>query len=102
MPNDTTFCAIYHWRLDESKLDQFREGWRVVTELYLDQANSRGSRLHRCEDGTWLAYAQWPSRDAWEAAGAGGYESPGFKQMAEAVLERFETRLLHVDTDLLA
>jgi hypothetical protein len=25
-----------------------------------------GSRLHVAEDGTWVAYAQWPSREAWE------------------------------------
>ena len=28
-----------------------------------------GSRLHRSEDGSWIAYAQWPHKDAWEAAG---------------------------------
>jgi hypothetical protein len=25
-----------------------------------------GSRLHIAEDGTWVAYAQWPSKTIWE------------------------------------
>ena len=39
---------------------QFIDGWKRVTRAIYDTCGSYGSRLHRCEDGTWLAYARWP------------------------------------------
>lgn len=44
----------------------FREAWsRLTREIYTSQS-SLGSRLHRREDGIFVAYAQWPNRDVWE------------------------------------
>ncbi len=43
---------------------------------------SGGSRLHRAADGTWIAYAVWPSAEARKAA----FE-PGVLQLHPAVGE---------------
>ena len=96
------FCVLYRWRLRDDLVEQFRRGWLEVTELYLEQAGSLGSRLHHCEDGTWAAYAQWPDRAAWEAAGQAGFTADGHDLMREAVAERFEPILMQMDTDRLA
>jgi heme-degrading monooxygenase HmoA len=61
------FTAIYRWRVKEGCEESFREGWRRATEAIYQTHHSLGSRLHQCEDGTWLGYAQWPDREQWEA-----------------------------------
>jgi hypothetical protein len=60
------FTVIYCWRVKEDCQEKFREGWRRATEAIYQNYNSLGSRLHKCEDGRWMAYAQWPSKEAWQ------------------------------------
>lgn len=97
----TGFCVLYRWRLHPGHEEAFARGWLEVTELYLREAGSHGSRLHKCDDGTWAAYAQWPDRAAWEAAGRAGFEVDGFAQMREAVAERFEEIVMTPEVDRL-
>ena len=81
------FVAIYCWRIKPGMEDQFREGWRRVTEAFYHHHGSLGSRLHRNFDGTWFAYAQWPDRKHWERAreaGAGGV-TDALQMMRESV-----------------
>ena len=60
------FCVLYQWKVKPGKEEQFRQSWREVTEAIYRQHGSLGSRLHENDDGTWVAYAQWPTRELWE------------------------------------
>jgi len=60
------FCVIYQWKVKPAQENEFRDTWRIITEAIFQQHGSLGSRLHRSDDGTWLAYAQWPDREHWE------------------------------------
>lgn len=60
------FCVIYQWRVKKDKADRFRELWRKGTEAVYREQGSFGSRLHQSDDGSWIAYAQWPDRERWE------------------------------------
>lgn len=94
------FTAIYRWRLHLGKEAQFIEGWERVTRAIHEHCGSYGSRLHRCADGTWLAYARWPDaavRDACEHD-----EQEGQRLMREAVAEDFEDVLGEIVLDLLS
>ena len=59
------FCVIYRWKVKPGMEDQFRSTWREITEAIFKQMGSMGSRLHEAQDGSWIAYAQWPSREHW-------------------------------------
>lgn len=62
------FVALYEFVVRDGQDQQFRDNWTLLTEgLYL-HAGSLGSRLHRCADGRYMAYAQWPDRDCWATA----------------------------------
>jgi heme-degrading monooxygenase HmoA len=61
------FCVIYQWKVKPGKEEEFRESWRAVTDAIYHQHGSLGSRLHKNDDGTWVAYAQWPTRELWES-----------------------------------
>jgi heme-degrading monooxygenase HmoA len=93
------FTAIYRWRLKPGREDHFIEGWtRVTTAIYAD-CGSYGSRLHKCADGTWLAYAQWP--DAATREGCHHSEQEGRRLMSEAVAEDLDPFLAEVVLDML-
>jgi hypothetical protein len=62
------FVALYRWKVKAGRENAFREAWIRVTRANCALYGSLGSRLHRSEDGTWIAYAQWPSREDWEYA----------------------------------
>ncbi len=93
------FTAIYRWRLRPGMEAQFIEGWERVTRAIHERCGSYGSRLHRCSDGTWLAYARWPDaavRDACEHD-----EHEGRRLMREAVAEDFDDVIGEIILDLL-
>ena len=58
--------AIYfHWKVASGRERDFEHAWRELTELIRDERGGLGSRLHRCADGHYFAYAQWPSERVW-------------------------------------
>ena len=94
-PSTVGFAVVYRWRLRDGMEDRFQRGWEAITERLLAERGALGSRLHRAGDGTWLAYAQWPSRQAWERSREQGTADPGAAAlMAESVLESFPPILL--------
>jgi len=51
--------AIYfRWKVAPGREPDFEQAWRELTELVRDERGGLGSRLHRCADGHYFAYAQ--------------------------------------------
>jgi heme-degrading monooxygenase HmoA len=96
------YAVIYRWRLRPGYEEQFAAAWRRVTLAIHDQCGSYGSRLHQAADGTWVAYARWPSAEARAACFAAGSPDPeGSRLMREAVEEAYDDVELTVADDLL-
>ena len=96
------FAVVYRWRVATDKEQQFQQAWECLTREFLSSAASLGSRLHRSSDRIWVAYAQWPSRDAWERAALSSNEGrAAFDSLLAAVEERFEPLLLEPVADYL-
>lgn len=58
--------AIYFkWKVASGREPDFEHAWRELTELIRDVQGGLGSRLHRCADGHYFAYAQWASERVW-------------------------------------
>lgn len=81
-------CVIYRFRIKDDAADQFIEGWSAVTCALREQRGALGSRLHRCEDGLWYAYAQWPDAETRAASRGLPHVCPeGSRLMQEATIE---------------
>ncbi|MEN3334618.1 MAG: hypothetical protein V7641_3983 [Blastocatellia bacterium] len=65
------FVVIYRWKIKQGMEEQFRAAWSKATQAIVLRYGALGSRLHQADDGSWLAYAQWPNRAQWEAMRAG-------------------------------
>ena len=58
--------AIYFkWKVAPGREPDFEQAWLELTGLIRDEWGGLGSRLHRCADGHYFAYAQWPSERVW-------------------------------------
>jgi len=96
------FAVVYRWRLKPGSEDLFKDAWAEVTRTIRHDHGGLGSRLHRAEDGTWLAYAQWPDRKTWEALQAlPAADTQASRTMGECVQERLSPLLLEPVADLL-
>ena len=89
------FAVIYRWRLHAGKEDQFRQAWESVTLALRKKRGALGSRLHRSDEGTWIAYAQWPDRETWEKSRElGPLDAAMASRMKEAITESMPPILL--------
>lgn len=96
------FAVIYNFRVREGQEQQFQESWSKRTEEIKQAYGGLGSRLHQASDGRWIAYAQWPSREAWETAGKRTGETTQAQLALRAACESVETLFeLDVRNDLL-
>ncbi|MEZ5980305.1 MAG: antibiotic biosynthesis monooxygenase [Planctomycetota bacterium] len=96
------FAVVYRWKLRAGGEERFAAAWGAVTAILRERCGALGSRLHRADDGTHLAYAQWPSREAWKAADPEGGDVLALRDaMAEEVLERYPPMPLEIVADLL-
>lgn len=105
MANETTirFTVLYRWRLVPGREGDFEAAWAEMTDLIRARCGGLGSRLHRAADGTFVAYAQWPSRAAWEGASSDDPRAGALREaMAAGVQETLPTETFDVVNDLLA
>ena len=96
------FIALYRWKLIEGQEGRFQQGWHRLTEEFYKERGSLGSRLHRAEDGTWVAYAQWPDKQTWEAVRAQVRDTEALQMMSESIEASHAPALMEVVDDLLA
>lgn len=77
------FVAIYELCPKPGQEAAFAETWAEFTRQIFRHCGSLGSRLHTTDDpGRTIAYAQWPSRAAWEAASS---DDPAFRAARDAM-----------------
>ncbi len=94
------YALVYRWRLKPGEEQSFAAAWASMTDTIQEQCGSFGSRLHSCEDGTWIAYAVWPDAATFEACSP--HNPAAGEAMAAAVSENFEPFRLTVVDDRLA
>lgn len=61
------FTVIQRIEVKPDQRQHFVLCWRTVAEAIEQQCGSVGSRLHVTDDGTYIAYVQWPDRETSEA-----------------------------------
>lgn len=93
------FVAVYKFKVQPGMEEQFRQAWAERTREIIKENGSFGSRLHRNEDGAFVAYAQWPSRRAWEDALPN--ETIAMQRMRQAMLSAETVFCLDVLENLL-
>jgi len=94
------FAVIYRWRLHPGHEEQFVDGWNLRTRAIQRSCGSYGSRLHRADDGSWVAYARWPDEQTRKECQPDDTE--GARLMGEAIAESLPEITMQIVSDLLA
>ncbi|GAC1314152.1 MAG: hypothetical protein NVSMB21_25450 [Vulcanimicrobiaceae bacterium] len=85
------FVAVYRWRIRPDAEEAFRASWRRITEIIVERCGSGGSHLFRDGDGTLVAIALWPSREARERCFATApFDAAAGAIMRASTLETFD------------
>jgi quinol monooxygenase YgiN len=64
------YCILIEFHPLPGKEQAFIEAWSELTKYIYRNYGSKGSRLHLSEEGKYIAYAQWPSREVYNIARA--------------------------------
>ena len=96
------FIALYHWKIKPDSEAKFQAGWRRKTIEIRDHCGGLGSRLHRAEDDTFYAYAQWKDKETWEnTANIPTIDEEASEMMQASIEERLPTTFMETLDDLL-
>ncbi len=95
------FVVLYRWRIKSKSEKQFIEAWSEITDYYVKNFDSLGSRLHKGDDGIWYAYAQWKSAEQRENAFSDSPHISDREKMKEAIIESFPQVNLEIISDFL-
>lgn len=96
------FIVMYEFKIKKGKDEPFIKAWVDHTEFVYAQRGSLGSRLHETEtEDTYVAYAQWPSKEQWRVSSTVYEESPPetLLQMKELLVSSKVVRQLSVCAD---
>lgn len=100
--SDNRFIILYRWEVRPDKEDQFLENWEALTRLYSQLYGCAGARLHQNDEGIWIAYTEWPSRDRYFMAVERGIPDEAIaRAMNQAVKRRLDPVFMELRSDLL-
>jgi hypothetical protein len=94
--------VVYHWKIKSGFEEKFKGYWATATRLFITEQNSLGSRLHLANDGTYYAYAQWPSEEMFNSERKLSAEhAESLRLMIECIETTLPASQGHVICDLL-
>lgn len=59
------YCVLIEFIPLPDREQEFVHAWTELTKYIYKNYGSKGSRLHVSEEGKYIAYAQWPSKDVY-------------------------------------
>jgi hypothetical protein len=69
------FAVIYQIILKPGREKEYQNAWRKVARYFIEKRGAIGSALHRSENGVWIAYSRWPSKEKRDASWPGEKEA---------------------------
>ena len=91
------FVVIFEFVVKSGFEEQFLETWAKTTQGIYVFKGSLGSRLHRDQNGAFIAYAQWPDelafRNAQSITMSAEYEA--YRKSMHDSIHVEETKILH-------
>lgn len=83
------FAAIYQSFVKPGREDEYQHLWKQIASYFIAHKGAIGSALHRCENGLWVAYSRWPSKEVRDAAWPGDRDPSEQlpKEIRQAILD---------------
>jgi len=98
------YCVILEFDVIEGKEEEFRDTWTDTTKYIYHNFGGLGSRLHKSENSKFIAYAQWPDKETYDADHKYSEEGMGYLNRMRTTLKSGKATVLqklNVDIDLI-
>ncbi|WP_418508862.1 antibiotic biosynthesis monooxygenase family protein [Corallibacter sp.] len=97
------YIVLYTFKIKKDHKEDFIKAWKGLTKLIYKHEGSLGSRLHKKDTLTYIAYAQWPDKTTFDNAGKNlPQEAEHFRCLMKASCEKVDIiEKLDVIEDLL-
>jgi heme-degrading monooxygenase HmoA len=96
------FCVVYEFKVKNGLNAQFEKSWAEFTEAIYRVRKTHGSRLHKTNDpSVYVAYAQWPSKESFDAIISGEVYTASEQKMRADLTESLESTKVVYKLDLL-
>ncbi|AOE48775.1 antibiotic biosynthesis monooxygenase family protein [Kangiella sediminilitoris] len=60
-------AVLLEFKVKPGAENKFVEYWEKTTDIIYNNFGSLGSKLHKADNGRFVAYAQWPSLEVYES-----------------------------------
>ena len=87
--------VLIQFKVIVGKDDEFKQAWAALTQHIYENFGSLGSRLHKSTRGSFVAYAQWPSLEAYESAHEWSIEGAQLRDNMSATLVSGKSTVLN-------
>ncbi|WP_052417569.1 antibiotic biosynthesis monooxygenase family protein [Cellvibrio mixtus] len=97
--------VVLEFDVIDGKEQEFVSAWTECTKAIYENFGSLGSRLHKSEHGSYIAYAQWPNNEVYEKSGAWPAHLLQIRDRMRATLKEGKPTLLYklmTEVDLLS
>ncbi len=98
-------AVVLEFDVIDGKEKEFVSAWTECTKVIYENFGSLGSRLHIAENGSYIAYAQWPNDDVYEKSGEWPERLIKIRDRMRATLKEGKPKLLYklmTEVDLLS
>ena len=97
-------AVIIEFEPIEGMEEEFISAWKECTETIYENFGSLGSRLHRSDKGSFIAYAQWPDQETYDKSSQWPDNLIAVRDKMRSLIKDGKPKVLHVlqtEVDLL-
>lgn len=62
------FAVIYRAHLKPDREAEYIRMWHKIALYFKEHRGALGSSLHKTDDGLWIAYSRWPTKEVRDAS----------------------------------
>jgi len=88
-------AVLLEFNVKHGAEEEFIVYWKKTTQIIYEKFGSLGSKLHRSDNDTFIAYAQWPSADIYQTEQDWSAEESDVREKMRATLVDGRPTVLH-------
>ncbi len=96
------YVTLYQWLVKDGKENRFIEAWTTLTQQLQAQVPALSGKLHKTQQGSYVAIINWPSQQVWETQKPNNIDLLIQKQLMDTVEEVESVIAMQVVKDLKA
>lgn len=91
------FAVIYRGYVKPEREEEYQYLWKKIASYFIEKRGANGSRLHKSEEGFYVAYSLWPDKETRDASWPGD-KAPS-EELPEDIKHAIKTIKMCIDQE---